>query len=92
VVLAVGIWLLRRRTLVEFPEADLGEHAQASRERAAKAWDSVTGAVKGIGSGRQRSSGSAGDHADQLERLARLHDSGSLSDEEFISAKAKLLT
>jgi hypothetical protein len=92
VVLAVGIWLLRRRTLVEFPEADLGEHAQASRERAAKAWDSVTGAVKGIGSGRQRGSGSAGDHADQLERLARLHDSGSLSDEEFISAKAKLLT
>ncbi|HEY6531542.1 MAG TPA: SHOCT domain-containing protein [Acidimicrobiales bacterium] len=92
VVLAVGIWLLRRRTLVEFPDSDLGDHAQASKERAGKAWDSVTGAVKSFGSGRRDDPGDAGDHADQLERLARLHDSGSLSDEEFATAKAKLLT
>jgi hypothetical protein len=30
-------------------------------------------------------------HTDELERLAALHRSGSLSDEEFIAAKAKLL-
>ena len=44
-----------------------------------------------IGSGRGEGKASGGDHADQLERLVRLHDSGSISDDEFASAKAKLL-
>lgn len=34
---------------------------------------------------------SASDPLDQLERLAKLHQAGSLSDEEFAAAKAKLL-
>jgi hypothetical protein len=88
ILLAVGIWLLRRRTLVEFPHADLGAHASAGRERAGKVWGSVTGAVSSIGSGRHEG---ADDAAGQLERLARLHETGALSDEEFASAKAKLL-
>jgi len=29
---------------------------------------------------------------DEIERLAKLHDSGALTDEEFSAAKAKLLT
>jgi len=33
----------------------------------------------------------ADDAAGELERLASLHDSGALSDEEFASAKAKIL-
>ena len=32
-----------------------------------------------------------GDHVDRLERLARLHESGALSDEEFAAAKRNLL-
>ena len=90
IVFAVGIWLLRRRTLAEFPDADLGEHAHAGRERVGKVWGSVTGAVSSIGSGRHKGS-DAGGHTDQLERLARLHETGALSDEEFATAKAKLL-
>ncbi len=31
------------------------------------------------------------DPADELEHLAQLHDSGALTDEEFASAKAKVL-
>ncbi len=34
---------------------------------------------------------SAGDAAGELERLASLHDSGVLSDEEFTAAKQKVL-
>jgi hypothetical protein len=91
VVAAVGIWLLRRRTLVEFPDADLGEHAHAGRERAGRMWGSVTGAVSSIGSGRHRGAGGEADATGQLERLAHLHETGALSDEEFAAAKAKLL-
>jgi hypothetical protein len=34
---------------------------------------------------------SAGDAAGELERLASLHESGALSDEEFAAAKQKIL-
>ena len=33
----------------------------------------------------------AGDDLDKLERLAKLHESGALTDEEFAKAKAKIL-
>lgn len=91
IVWGVGIWLLRRKTLVEFPDAAFGDHALGAREHAGRAWGSVTGAARSIGSGRSKGESSRGDNAEQLERLARLHDGGSLSDEEFASAKAKLL-
>lgn len=90
VVWALGLWLLRRRTLAEFPDARLGDHTQGARERAGRAWSAVTETVRSFGSGHQGGS-SGGDQTDQLERLVRLHDGGSLSDEEFASAKAKLL-
>lgn len=92
VVLAVGIWLLRRRTLAEFPDADLGTHVHATRERAGKAWDSVAGTVSSIGSGRRRGADGSEEQTAQLERLSRLHETGALSDSEFSAAKAKLLT
>ena len=89
--LGVGIWLLRRRTLVEFPDAELGGTLGEVREKLSSAWGSVTSSVKGIGGGHDKG-GSADDQASQLERLAQLHDSGKLDDAEFASAKAKLLT
>ncbi len=92
VVLGVGLWLLRRQTLREFPDADLGDTARAARERLEQAWTSVSTTVRGgAGSLRRGAPEGAVDHAGQLERLARLHDTGALSDAEFLSAKAKLL-
>jgi hypothetical protein len=89
VVLGLGIWALRTRTLAEFPDAELGGTLGGARTKLAAAWGSVSSSVKGIGGG---SDGGAGDdHAGQLERLAQLHDSGKLDDAEFASAKAKLL-
>lgn len=89
VVLGLGIWLLRRRTLVEFPDAEPGGALGGARDKLSSAWGSVSSSVKGIGGGR--GGGSADDQASQLERLAQLHDSGKLDDAEFASAKAKLL-
>lgn len=88
IVFGVGLWLLRRRTLVEFPDAELGGALGGARVKLASAWGSVTSSVKGIGGGH---SSGADDQASQLERLAELHDNGKLDDTEFASAKAKLL-
>lgn len=82
----LGIWMLRTRTLVEFPDATLGGTGAGVRDRLGSVWGSVSGTVKGWGGG------SGGDSTAELERLAALHDSGKLSDEEFASAKARLLT
>jgi hypothetical protein len=85
VVWGVGIWLLRRRTLVQFPEATLGGTGEGVRDKLGSAWGSLAGTVKGWGGG------GVGDSTAELERLAALHDSGKLSDDEFASAKARLL-
>jgi hypothetical protein len=85
VVWGVGIWLLRRRTLVQFPEATLGGTGEGVRDKLGSAWGSLAGTVKGWGGG------GGGDSTAELERLAALHDSGKLSDDEFASAKARLL-
>jgi hypothetical protein len=45
-------------------------------------------ASAGVG---QQAKPAAGDAAEQIEKLSKLHDSGSLSDEEFADAKRKLL-
>jgi hypothetical protein len=81
----LGIWQLRRRTLTEFPDATLGGTGEGVRDKLGSAWGSVTGTVKGWGGG------GGGDSTAELERLAALHDSGKLSDDEFASAKARLL-
>lgn len=86
-VFGLGLWALRRRTLAEFPDAELGRTGQSMREKVSSAWGSVASSVKGIGSG-----GSGDDHAGQLERLSQLHDAGKIDDAEFASAKAKLLS
>jgi Mg2+/Co2+ transporter CorB len=37
------------------------------------------------------SAGAGGSHADELERLAKLKDAGTISDEEFTKMKAKII-
>ena len=91
IVLGLGIWALRRHTLAEYPDAELGGTLSGARDKLSSAWGSVSSTVKGIGGGHDKG-GSADDHTAQLERLAQLHDSGKLDDAEFASAKAKLLT
>lgn len=88
VVVGLGLWALRRRTLVEFPDAELGGSLEGAREKLSSAWGSVSSSVRGFGGG----SGPAADQTSQLERLAQLHDSGKLDDAEFVAAKARLLT
>jgi hypothetical protein len=87
VVWGLGIWMLRTRTLAQFPEATLGGTGEGVRDKLGSAWGSVTGTVKGWGGG----GGGGNDSTAELERLAALHDSGKLSDDEFASAKARLL-
>jgi lipoprotein signal peptidase len=89
VLLGCGAELLRRQILREFP----GTHAGRLGERLRGAGRGMSAALAGR-SGPQAApagAGTAGDKVGQLERLASLHDSGDLSDEEFASAKAAML-
>lgn len=100
VLVALGVWVLRRQTEREFPDAsDVGIDMTGWRER-----------MSGVASGAKRTAGAAaakvsggGDTAvlpaadpstariDQLERLGKLHDSGVIDDDEFAAEKARLL-
>jgi Short C-terminal domain len=77
----VGLELLRRQTVREFPDALHGE-------------ESLRGALAGIGA-RSRSQPAEADRetkVDRLERLAALHDRGALTDEEYDAEKALILS
>ena len=56
--------------------------------------DRIEYAPNAFGSARASSAaaGDADQTVDELERLSRLHESGSLTDEEFAAAKARILT
>jgi hypothetical protein len=79
---ALGLEYLRRRSLVEFPDAHLDIDVDGIKASASKTWMNLTSRF---------SRDSSGDHVAQLQKLTELHSAGSLSDEEFASAKAKLL-
>jgi len=51
----------------------------------------VSAAIQQAGRAGQQAKPAADDVAGQIEKLSQLHDSGSLSDEEFADAKRKLL-
>ena len=77
-LLALGIFFLRRQTLVEFPDAgpspvDETEPSTASR---------VAASLKPKPAAEPATSQAA-----DLARLAALHDSGALTDAEFTRAK-----
>ena len=83
VLLGLGVHALRRQTAREFPDAQAGDtmravHAWNAQRRQPAGPDPTTLPVSG---GRVA----------ELERLAQLHDHGSLTDAEFAAQKAVLM-
>jgi Short C-terminal domain len=84
VLLVAGVWVLRRQTLVEFPEAGLhpAEVTMAAR---------MTASARKLTHHREHHAASApaggGSTADELDRLVALRDKGALTQDEFEQAK-----
>jgi hypothetical protein len=93
VLIAIGFEFLRRQTAREFPDADRRIAEQHGRERLARATASVR-QWAGAGAGATNGNGAAHhvDHLEQLERLGRLHDAGTLDDDEFRTEKQRILS
>jgi hypothetical protein len=79
-LIVFGIEMLRRQTAREFPDVPPGETTQALRARFSR----DKGAAVHVGNGE-------GGHIADLERLAKLRDSGVLSEAEFSSQKQALI-
>jgi hypothetical protein len=84
----LGVQALRRQTAEEFPEATAGATRASLQAAAGRAQSVVFGA-------RRAGNGAATDPAhgrvDQLERLAHLHDTGALTDDEYAAEKTVVL-
>jgi hypothetical protein len=77
----VGLFVLRRDSIEEFPDAKMGDLPARIRTRFESMWR-----------GRQRLHPEPHDRRlERLERLADLHERGVLSDKEFESEKASVL-
>ncbi len=98
----LGVELLRRQTRSEFPSAHYLPERDGLRGRTLGARETLV-----RGGSRLRAGVAAGDHGrqgpqavaappvssvEQLERLAALHAGGGLTDEEFATAKRRLLS
>jgi hypothetical protein len=82
-LIALAVELLHRRAAEEFPDAQRGDTFRAIR-----AWY----AAHRSGAASTSSADARASHrADELERLAALHDRGVLTDDEFASQKALVL-
>jgi Short C-terminal domain len=86
VVAGLGLELLRRRSLAEFPDQSLEVGVDGIKQSAAGAWHSLAAKVRGQGG-----SSNGGDPVERLAALQSLHASGALTDEEFAKAKATVL-
>lgn len=86
VLLALGVNALRRDTAREFPDAQAGDTARSARE-----WVSGRRGPS-VPAGAPVAREHDGEHVAELERLALLHERGSLTDEEFAAQKAELMT
>lgn len=92
-----GVEMLRRQAAAEFPSARYIPEQDGIRGRVAGVRGSLgRGGVKlraGVAgvAGESRRRGTSAPAVDQLERLAALHSSGALSDEEFAAAKREIL-
>lgn len=74
-----GVVAMRRRTLEEFPDAEVDELVDRIRGRFGS---------RGVAAGPMSGSDSVGT---QLESLRALHDAGELSDGEYVTAKQRVL-
>ena len=105
ILVFLGLYMLRRETLREFPGASSpgGDSLRAGTAKISAAFSRAGAAVKETTSKaaadvRQKTashSKSSGNTESQrmadLERLVALRDSGALTDEEFVAEKAKIL-
>jgi hypothetical protein len=82
VLLALGVHTLRRQTASEFPNAQPGDATSSIRSWNVDRRERATPAVA--------TAGAHGGRVAELERLAQLHDHGSLTDAEFATEKAAL--
>ncbi len=96
ILIALGFEGLRRLTAREFPDADRKVAEQHGRERLARATASVKQWAAGRGGDTAHNGGSGAaahhDRLEQLEQLGRLHDAGTLDDEEFRAEKQRILS
>jgi hypothetical protein len=106
ILIAIGFEGLRRRTAKEFPDADRREAERRGRERLAGAAAAVrqwAGAGRSAvvrkasrapaeTPGNGDSAPAHEDRLEQLERLGRLHDSGTVDDDEFRAEKQRILS
>jgi len=106
ILVFLGLYMLRRETLREFPGATVGGGGDSLRAGTAKigaAFSRAGAAVKETtskaaadvkqktASHSKSSGGGESQRMADLERLVSLRDSGALSDEEFAAEKAKIL-
>jgi hypothetical protein len=101
----LGFEALRRKTGREHPEADRHELERHARERVVHAFEVLRDRTATAGTavlhrtpalGSDAGNGTTAPPApdprlDQIERLARLHDTGALDDAEFRAEKARIL-
>lgn len=106
ILFAVGFEGLRRKTGREFPDADRQEYERRVRARIAQTYNALRERTATTGRAAVRRASASGHElagngssappaadprVDQLERLARLHETGALDNEEFRAAKARIL-
>jgi hypothetical protein len=87
-LVTLGVQALRRQTAEEFPEATAGDARASLQAAAGRAQHVVFG-------GRRTDTGATSTAAhgrvEQLERLAHLHDTGALTDDEYTAEKTVVL-
>lgn len=87
---ALGTEMLRRQVIREFPDhVTTGSPAGAAQGIAERMREARAGRVATVGAPAAAAGGDP--RVDELERLASLHGSGALTDEEFAAEKARLL-
>lgn len=95
-LVAFAVWLLRRDTMREFPDSQIGDAGAAmkrwmSNVRGHRAGEPAVAHAGGGGGGTHASADVPnGARVQALERLAALHERGALTDEEFAAEKAAL--
>ncbi len=84
-ILAFGVYALRRETLREFPDARPGSFTASVRSAWAKVRPGEAGEAEALEAGGDSA-------ASEIARLGQLHDAGVITDEEFDQGKARALT
>jgi hypothetical protein len=86
----LGVEALRRQTAQEFPEANREEAAARRREQLSRLVTSVR-ERRSAGAPAEPGAGGGDTRLEQLERLARLRDTGAIDAAEYEREKQRLL-